>query len=90
MGHALGLADDAAEGARVRVEVLPGTEPFDAVVDSRNPYFIGLRGDDALYRFFGRNAFGAPVRIAVHQFAADADQKRTEHARQSWLTGLFS
>ncbi|MGP3950037.1 SRPBCC family protein [Streptomyces sp. 7N604] len=89
VGRALGLADDAAEGARVRVEV-PGTEAFDAVVDYRNPYFIGLRSDDALYRFFGRNAFGAPVGIAVHQFAADADQKRTEHAWQSWLTGLFS
>ncbi|MEV6315355.1 SRPBCC domain-containing protein [Streptomyces sp. NPDC051776] len=89
VGRALGLADDAAEGERVRVEV-PGTAPFDAVVDYRNRHFIGLRSDDALYRFFGRDAFGAPVGVAVHRFGAGADQKQTEAAWQSWLTGLFS
>ncbi|MET8678958.1 SRPBCC domain-containing protein [Streptomyces sp. NPDC004647] len=85
----LGLADDVSEGATVRVE-LPGLAPVDAVVDYRNAYFIGLRTDDALYRFFGRNAFGAPVGISVHQFGTDADQKQTERVWQDWLNRLFA
>jgi uncharacterized protein YndB with AHSA1/START domain len=85
----LGLAEDVSEGARVRVEV-PGLGPADAVVDYRNAYFIGLRTDDAMYRFFGRNHFGAPVGVSVHQFGAGADPKETERAVQDWLAGLFA
>jgi hypothetical protein len=89
VSHALGLPDDAAEGTQVHVE-LPGLDPFDALVDYRNEYFIGLRTSDAMYRFFGRNAFGMPVGISVHEFAPDADQKQTERSWQSWLTGVFA
>ncbi|MCW2916526.1 MAG: hypothetical protein JWN52_4594 [Actinomycetia bacterium] len=89
LSRGLGLPDDASEGAELRVG-LPGLDPSDAVVDYRNEYFIGLRTSDALYRFFGRNAFGAPIGITVHQFSADADQKQIERAWQSWLTGLFA
>jgi uncharacterized protein YndB with AHSA1/START domain len=89
VGRALGLPDDAAEGTRVRVEV-PGTGPFDAVVDYRNAYFIGVRSDDAMYRFFGRNAWGAPVGISVHDFGAGADEKRIEETWQSWLAETFA
>ncbi len=85
----LGLTGGAAEGERFRVEPA-GIAPLDAVLDYRDANFIGLRTDDALYRFFGRDAFGAPVGLAVHQFAADADQKETERAWQEWLTGLFA
>ncbi|AVH59422.1 MULTISPECIES: SRPBCC family protein [Streptomyces] len=89
VGRALGLADDTAEGARVRAQG-PEDQVLDAVVDYRNPYFIGLRTDDALIRFFGRNHWGAPVGISVHDFAADADAKRNETAWQGWLNGVFS
>ena len=57
---------------------------FDAVVDFRNPYFIGLRTDRALTRVFGRNHWGHPVGISLHDFAPDADIKECE----SRLAGL--
>ncbi|MER5471969.1 SRPBCC domain-containing protein [Streptomyces sp. NPDC002685] len=89
VGRALGLADDTAEGARIRAEG-PGGQVFDAVVDYRNPYFIGLRTDNALIRFFGRNRWGAPVGISVHDFAPDADAKGNESAWKGWLDGVFA
>ncbi|WNM34347.1 SRPBCC domain-containing protein [Streptomyces sp. Li-HN-5-11] len=87
VGRALGLGDDTAEGVRVTVR---GPRPFEAVVDYRTPYFIGLRTDDALIRLFGRNHWGAPVGVSVHDFAPDADAKATEAAWQDWLNGVFS
>ncbi|MER6128921.1 SRPBCC domain-containing protein [Streptomyces sp. NPDC001795] len=89
VGRALGLADDLAEGTTVEVRG-PEGRLFDAVLDYRNPYFIGLRTDDALIRFFGRNHWGAPVGISVHDFASDADAKANEAAWQGWLTELFA
>ncbi|MFI1964881.1 SRPBCC domain-containing protein [Streptomyces pathocidini] len=89
VGRALGLADGAQPGGRVRVE-LPGAAPFDAVVDYRNAYFLGLRGEDALYRFFGRGAWGAPVEVVVHGFGADADPKETGRVWQEWINGVFA
>lgn len=88
VSRGLGL-EDAAQGDTVRVEV-PGAGPVDAVLDYRNPYFIGLRTDEAMYRVFGRNHFGAPVGVSVHDFAADADAGKNEDAWRSWLTGLFA
>ena len=87
VGRALGLVDDTAEGARVAVR---GPSAFEAVLDYRNPYFIGLRTDDALLRFFGRNHWGAPVGISVHDFAPGADAKANQAAWQGWLDGVFS
>ncbi|MFE9612375.1 SRPBCC domain-containing protein [Streptomyces sp. NPDC006012] len=89
VGPALGLADDIEPGARVRARG-PQGRPVDAVVDFRNPYFIGLRTDTALLRFFGRNHWGAPVGISVHDFAPDADAKANGAAWQGWLDGIFS
>ncbi|MFF3905483.1 SRPBCC domain-containing protein [Streptomyces sp. NPDC001848] len=85
--RALGLGDDTAEGARVAVR---GPGAFEAVLDYRNPYFVGLRTDDALVRFFGRNHWGAPVGISVHDFAPGADAKANEAAWQEWLNGVFA
>ncbi|MFF4653977.1 SRPBCC domain-containing protein [Streptomyces sp. NPDC001381] len=85
--RALGLAEDAAPGARVTVR---GPHEFDAVLDYRNPYFVGLRTGDALIRVFGRNHWGAPVGVSVHDFAPDADAKANEDAWQGWLDGVFS
>ncbi|SEQ57136.1 hypothetical protein SAMN04487983_1006100 [Streptomyces sp. yr375] len=87
VGQALGLADDTATGTRVTVR---GPRDFDAVLDYRDPYFIGLRTEDALVRIFGRNHWGAPVGVSIHDFAADADAKATETAWQDWLNGVFS
>jgi hypothetical protein len=88
VARSLGLADAAVPGDRVGLN-LPGPGALDAVIDYRTPYFIGLRTDDAMYRFFGRNAFGAPVGISVHHFGG-ADQEETQKAWQSWLDGVFA
>ncbi|MEV6116824.1 SRPBCC domain-containing protein [Streptomyces sp. NPDC052109] len=89
VGHALGLGDDAAAGAKVAAQG-PGGRTLDAVLDYRNPYFIGLRTDSALIRFFGRGHWGAPLGISVHDFAPDADAEANEAAWQDWLNGVFS
>ncbi|MFD3500676.1 SRPBCC domain-containing protein [Streptomyces sp. NPDC058676] len=89
VGRALGLADDTAEGARVRARG-PEGQLLDAVLDFRNPYFIGLRTEDALIRFFGRNHWSYPVGISVHDFAAGADAEADEAAWKGWLNGVFS
>ena len=89
VGRALDLADDAAEGSHVEVRG-PEGRLIVAVVDYRNPYFIGLRTDDALIRFFGRNHWGAPVGISVHDFAPDADAKANGTAWQGWLDQVFA
>lgn len=87
--RALGLADDTAEGARVQARG-PEGQLLDAVLDFRSPYFIGLRTDGALIRFFGRNQWGAPVGVSVHDFAPGADAKANELAWQNWLDGVFA
>ncbi|MFH8796269.1 SRPBCC domain-containing protein [Streptomyces sp. NPDC017941] len=88
LAQELGLPDDASEGARVRLGAA-ATE-LDAVIDFRTTYFIGLRTEDALYRFFGRNHFGRPVALSIHDFAPGADAKGTEAAWHDWLTRLYA
>lgn len=88
VGRALGLTDGAAVGGRVQVRG-PEGRLLDAVLDFRNPYFIGLRTDDALLRFFGRNHWGHVVGMSVHDFAPGADAKGDEAAWQGWLKGVF-
>jgi hypothetical protein len=85
----LGLTDDVAEGDAVQL-ALPGLDPLDAVVDYVGPHFVGLRTTDGLYRFFGRNAWGWPIRVGHHLFADDADQEKAEHAWRVWLDGVFA
>jgi hypothetical protein len=85
---ALGVPESAAVGDRVRVEV-PGVGPLDTVVDYRNEWFLGLSTDDAMYRFFGRDAFGAPVALTIHHFG-EIDPKRTSDAWQSWLETVYA
>jgi hypothetical protein len=82
--QALGIPAQASEGDRVRLTA-PGLEPVEGVVDYRQPNFIGIRTDDALYRFFGRNAFGAPVGMSIHMFADGADPEQTKQGWQEWL-----
>jgi len=88
VGRALNLPENAAAGARVRVQGPDGTT-LDTVLDYRNDWFIGLRTDTALYRVFGRGRWGAPVGITVHDFAPDADADRNTTVWSAWLTALF-
>ncbi|WP_031477371.1 SRPBCC family protein [Streptomyces bicolor] len=87
VGRALGVGEDVAEGTRLTVH---GPDEFDAVVDFRTPYFIGLRTDRGLTRVFGRNHWGYPVGISLHDFTPGADIKECEAAWQDWLNGVFS
>ncbi|GAA4226874.1 hypothetical protein GCM10022254_13140 [Actinomadura meridiana] len=90
VGRALGVGG-ATVGDTVRVD-LPGTGPVDAVLDYSDGHFLGLRTGDAMYRFFGRDAWGAPVGLALHRFATDAasSQEQARQAWQSWLDGLYA
>ncbi|MTD56323.1 SRPBCC domain-containing protein [Amycolatopsis pithecellobii] len=79
----------SAVGDTVQLE-LPGLAPAEAVVDYLNPYFLGLRTENALYRVFGRNNFGGTVDISAHLFGEDADKERTEQALGAYLNGVFA
>ncbi|HEY5832503.1 SRPBCC family protein [Streptomyces sp.] len=88
-GRALGLAPQAAVGDTVSVR-LPGADDPVAVLDYRNPYFIGLRTDQAMYRVFGRNRFGATVGVSVHDFAPAADAERIGTEWTQWLERVYA
>lgn len=85
---ALGISGGGGAGERVRLD-LPGAPGVEAMIDYVTPEFIGLRTDDALYRFYGRDAFGWPVGVAHHVFGEDADATAAERAWADWLAGLY-
>lgn len=87
--NALGITGGTVQESTVSVAV-PGLAPFDAVVDYLDPNFIGLRTPEAMYRFFGRNAFGAVVGMTAHLFAPGADGESAGTAWQAWLNGLYA
>jgi hypothetical protein len=60
------------------------------VVDYANEYFLGLRTQDALYRFFGREAWDMPTGMTAHLFAADADEQRTAKAWSAWMEKQYA
>lgn len=83
--RALGTKD---VGARVSAE-LGEAGRLEGVVDYATPDFLGVRTSDALYRFFGRNAFGSTVGMSVHHFGSGVDAAAMEAALQRWLDDLF-
>jgi uncharacterized protein YndB with AHSA1/START domain len=81
----LGRADPA-EGDRVRFSP-PGRPPVDGVVYARNPHTLGVRTDDALYRFLrGLPGF---MMAGHHLFFPVPDPDATEAAWRTWLTRLY-
>lgn len=75
-------------GVTTASKALPGIDAGSAIVDFSSEHFIGLRTDDALYRFFGRNAFGGPVGFTAHHFGgADAESLAT--AWRDWFAELY-
>ncbi|WP_316528531.1 SRPBCC domain-containing protein [Kitasatospora brasiliensis] len=82
----LGLAEDAAVGDRLTLHV-PGPDggPEEVVVDWLSPDFVGLRGPDALYRFFNGSTWNTPIWLAHHLFAEDTDEPRATQAWTAWL-----
>ncbi|OLF17818.1 SRPBCC family protein [Actinophytocola xanthii] len=90
LGQAFGLAGAPAAGDRVSFEP-DGLPPVDGEVFFVNGQTVGVRTDDALYRFLA--GFHGPL-IACHCLftpgLTEADRDATEQAWQSWLTKTLS
>jgi uncharacterized protein YndB with AHSA1/START domain len=82
---ALGV-DSGAEGDRVSADI---AGPVEGVLDYARGNFLGIRTGDGLYRFFGRNAFGGPVALALHDFSG-GDPTQTQQALKTWLDGIYA
>ena len=63
-----------------------GLDPIEGEVDYRSPDILGIRADDALYRFIC--GFDGSVGVGHHLYADDVDAKEAEGAWQAWLTRL--
>ena len=85
--EALG-AGSAGQGAALDVE-LDGVGRLNGEVDFSNEHFLGVRTGEALYRFFGRNAFGAPVGMTVHDFSGAGDTEATAKAWGGFLERVY-
>ena len=80
--RALGLPEDPRPGGQARLAG-NGTGPIEGVLYFANAHTIGVRTQDALYRFL--RGFAKPAIAAHHLFAADADPAQAERAWGSWL-----
>ncbi|CAL9657463.1 SRPBCC domain-containing protein [Streptomyces sp. enrichment culture] len=82
----LGLHDASSVGDRLTLH-LPGPDggPTEVVVDWLNPDFVGLRGPDALYRFFNGSTWNWPIWLGHHLFAEDAEDEPATKAWNAWL-----
>ncbi|TNB75782.1 SRPBCC domain-containing protein [Arthrobacter sp. BB-1] len=85
---ALGV-ESADPGSRVEVE-LDGVGKLSGEVDFSNEHFLGLRTSDAMYRFFGRNAWGAPVGMTVHDFSGTGDSEATAKQWGNFLARAYA
>ncbi len=86
--EALGVAGSTA-GEPVERE-LDGVGRLAGEVDFVNENFLGLRTADAMYRFFGRNAFGGPVGMTVHDFSGHGDSEETARAWGTFFAKVFA
>ncbi|MFI9722594.1 SRPBCC domain-containing protein [Streptomyces sp. NPDC052396] len=87
--RALGISEGVAVGDRVRLAP-EGLEPIDGVVDYTTRHFLGVRGTNALYRFYGRDAWGMPVGVAHHLFTDQAEEQSATLAWSGWLEKVFA
>lgn len=85
---ALGV-ESAQQGAPVDVDV-DGAGRLTGEVDFTNEHFLGIRTSDAMYRFFGRNAWGAPVGMTVHDFSGSGDAETTAKAWGDFLGRVYA
>jgi len=82
---ALGIPDGASVGGSVRL----AHEDVDGVIDYRTEHFLGVRTGDALYRFFGRNAFGGPVGMSIHHFGPGIDAEQLGAGWTEWMKSVY-
>lgn len=62
---------------------------LDGVIDYSTAEFLGIRTDDGLYRFFGRNHYGSVVGMSAHLFT-DVDATAREAELKAWLDAIYS
>jgi uncharacterized protein YndB with AHSA1/START domain len=87
---ALGLGDEVSAGDPAHI-----TEPDGAlvhgVVDAVSmPHFLGVRADDALYRFIHGGADRGDAIVIGHHLFRDFDPDEADRAWQDWLNQLLS
>jgi uncharacterized protein YndB with AHSA1/START domain len=86
---ALGMDASAAVGDSVHAD-LGAAGALDGVIDYVTPEFIGVRTQDSLYRFFGRNHYGSVVGMSAHMFRDDVDAAAAERALKDWLDSVYA
>jgi uncharacterized protein YndB with AHSA1/START domain len=84
---ALGLDHDVADGEPVTISP-SGFEPVAGIVDVRTPSFLGVRTDDAMYRFMHVD-WNQSVGVGHHIFDPGLDPAEAEAAWRAWLAGVF-
>jgi hypothetical protein len=89
LSAALGIAEGAAVGDAVHAE-LGGAGSLDGVIDYLTPQFLGVRSENALWRFFGRSHFGGVVGMSAHVFRDDLDASALERELKAWLDGVYA
>ena len=76
---------DAGVGDEVHAS-LGAAGSLDGVIDYSTPEFLGVRTDDGLYRFFGRNHYGGVVGMSAHLFVGRRRRRRAR-GRAEGLAG---
>jgi uncharacterized protein YndB with AHSA1/START domain len=84
---ALGLNGRPVVGDRVR---LTGPDPAEGEIDYVLDSFLGVRAEDALYRFHGRSLLGMPVAVGHHVFRPDVDADKEAERWRNWLVEAFA
>jgi uncharacterized protein YndB with AHSA1/START domain len=87
--YALGVAPDAGVGDAVHAS-LGDAGTLDGVIDYSTPEFLGVRTDDGLYRFFGRNFYNGVVGMSAHLFVDGVDAAAHEAQLKAWLDGMYA
>ena len=85
----LGLAPSVTQGDRVRLTP-EGLPPIEGVADYVAATFLGVRTEDALYRFHGRASLGMPIAVGHHLFREEVDAERERAAWQTWFDRVFA
>lgn len=86
---ALGIGGAASVGDSVHAD-LGGAGKLEGVIDYLTPEFVGVRTQDSLYRFFGRNHYGSVVGMSAHVFRDDVDAVAAGEALKSWLDSVYA
>jgi uncharacterized protein YndB with AHSA1/START domain len=83
----LGISGDVEEGDHVSVHS-DGLPLIEGVVDCVGKTFLGIRTDDAMYRFI--SGLDGSVMVGHHLFAEGVDQDETERLWGDWLERVFT